>query len=98
MVRLAKHDLPKRSNKVSKAAKHKGSPKNIEKKLKKQMKENSMELDDSSIITNDLTAADKEALRLERKKKNAHRTAYKKNITHMSDRRGPRAVNGKGFG
>ena len=98
MVRLAKHSLPKQSNKVKRSAKHKGSIKNIEKKLKKENKKNGMDIDDNSIATTDnLTNAEKEALRLESKKKNAHRTLYKKNITHMTDRRGPRAVSGKGF-
>ena len=99
MVRLASHSLPKQSNKVKRSAKHKGSEKNILKKLKKENKKNGMDIDDNNSIatTDNLTNAEKEALRLERKKKNAHRTAYKKNITHMTDRRGPRAVSGKGF-
>lgn len=99
MVKLVSHSLPKQSNKVKISAKHKGSAKKIEKKLKKEMKQNSMDIeDDNNSITATLTDSEKEALRLERKKKNAHRTAYKKNMTHMTDRRGPRAVSGKGFG
>jgi hypothetical protein len=69
------------------------SPKHIEKKLKKQMKESSMDVDEK-IILEEKTPSEKELDRLERKKKNAHRTLYKKNIQHMTDRRGPRAVSG----
>ena len=94
MVRLYKHTLPKRSNKVAKSAKHKDSPRNKEKKLKKQLKESSMDVDDTVIVEEEKTPEQKEAERLERKKKNAHRTMYKKNIQHMTDRRGPRAVSG----
>jgi hypothetical protein len=95
MVRLYKHTLPKRSNKVAKSAKHKDSPKSIEKKLKKQMKESNMDVDENIITeNNEKTPEQKEEERLQRKKQNAHRTLYKKNIQHMTDRRGPRAVSG----
>lgn len=57
------------------------------------MKESSMDVDEK-IILEEKTPSEKELDRLERKKKNAHRTLYKKNIQHMTDRRGPRAVSG----
>jgi hypothetical protein len=39
----------------------------------------------------------KAEVKLERKRENAPKVAYKKRILHMSGRNGPRAVNGGGF-
>lgn len=97
-MRLPKHSLPKaKPVKCLQTVKHKKSEKKLAKLAKKAAKADEMEMEsmDGSINTAKYASEEeREAARLERKKANAHRILYKKNIKHMTGRNGPRAING----
>lgn len=90
-MRVPAHKLPKQNNKVSRSVKHKDSAKAKARKEKKEEKVNAMSEDAEPVVQ--LSEAEKEAAKAERKKANAHKVAYKKQMLHMSGRNGPRAVN-----
>jgi len=56
-----------------------------------------LKLDSQGPVSEEERERIKAESKLERKKENAPKVAYKKRILHMSGRNGPRAVNGGGF-
>jgi hypothetical protein len=56
-----------------------------------------LKLDSQAPVSEEERERIKAESKLERKKENAPKVAYKKRILHMSGRNGPRAVNGGGF-
>eukprot|EP01036_Dinobryon_divergens_P022662 gene22662-30942_t len=103
-MRLSKHKLPKGVNKQERTVKHKDSEKKRLRKEAKAAKLNEMQVELNVIppapeapISEEERQRIKAEVKLERKRENAPKVAYKKRILHMSGRNGPRAVNGGGF-
>jgi len=97
MVRLSKHKLPKeKPAKRLQTVKHKKSEKKVAKLLKKAARSEEMETESVATEAKYASEFERETARAARKKENAHRILYKKNIKNISGRNGPRAVHGKG--
>lgn len=97
-MKLPKHSLPKQVNKTPRSAKHKDSAIRKERVLAKTIKANQMEIDSVTVSNVPiLSQAEKDDAKSTRKRENLHKNHYKRNILHMTNRRGPRAVNGGGF-
>ena len=96
-MRLPKHKLPKvKQAKSQQTVKHKKSEKKVAKMLKKAARSEAMETESVATEAKYASEAERETARAARKKENAHRILYKKNIKNISGRNGPRAVHGKG--
>jgi len=94
-MRLPKHKLPKQKPvKVAQTVKHKKSEKKALKLAAKEARSEEMEVNSVSAEPKYASEAEREAARLARKKENAHRVLWKKNIKQITGRNGPRAVNG----
>ena len=102
-MRLPKHKLPKEASKHSKQTKHKKATlkairrtENTEKKSKMSTEATEDEkddgVDDEGTVASVISAADKWAAKLERKKANAHKIQYKKLNYSITGKNGPRAV------
>jgi hypothetical protein len=91
-MRLASHKLPKQVNKHTQSAKHKKSAAAIAKKAAKAEKKAAMEVEggEPKVV---LTDEQKEAAKAARKKANAHKVHYKKQILNRTHSNGPRAIN-----
>jgi hypothetical protein len=95
MVSLPKHKLPKGKNIKKVTAKHKKSEAHLAKVEKKLNKANAMETE--SLPALQLTAEEKEAAKVERKRANKSKILYKKVSYNCTGKNGPRSVNGTGF-
>ena len=76
-MRLPSHNLPKSVYKKPRTVKHKDSKAKKERKEAKLAKTEGMDVV-SADPTPELTDAEKESAKMERKKANAHKVAYKK--------------------
>jgi hypothetical protein len=94
-MRLPKHKMPKEKPvKAQQTVKHKKSEKKALKLAAKEARSEEMEVNSVSAEPKYASEAEREAARLARKKENAHRVLWKKNIKQITGRNGPRAVNG----
>lgn len=89
-MRLAKHKLPKEVNKKTQSAKHKKSNASLVKRALKEEKKNTMVVESTEP---ELTDEQKAIAKAIRKKANAHKSLYKKQILNRTAKLGPRAVN-----
>lgn len=98
-MRLPKHKLPKENHKHLQTVKHKKSAKKLQRlelKEAKKLSQSTVEMKVDGAEEGEalvLSAEEKERLRLERKKANAHKNFYKKQNLAVSGKNGPRAVN-----
>ncbi len=80
-MRLPSHSLPKQVHKKTRSVKHKDSAAKRARKEQKKVKAEAMEVDTpenaTAIARGTQSEMDREEARLQRKKANAHRVAYK---------------------
>jgi hypothetical protein len=77
-------------NKKTQSAKHKKSPASLAKRAAKAEKKNAMVVE---TVVVELTDEQKAVAKAIRKKANAHKILYKKQILNRTSKLGPRAVN-----